>query len=157
MPSAPTAADQDCDIFLFSSHTTSIFYCQLGDDHWTEVDYRKDLKTTSYRKVNKVSLSGYESYLDNPVYCNGCLYAELFRRFLVVVEKHGHRGLKIHSKCILMPILPPTRFLHISRLLGSNNELFRIKILHTKDKVIPVNVYKFEFALSVWAGAEPEI
>ncbi|CAJ2639928.1 unnamed protein product [Trifolium pratense] len=151
LSSSPIATDQVCDIFLFSSHTTSIFYNQLGDDQWTEVDYREDLEMASSMMGEKVSLVRYNSYLTNPIYCNGCVYAESsFGRFLVVIEKHGHRGLKINPALVLMPTLPPTRFVRLSRLLESNNELFRIEILHTYVKVISVDVYKFEFSLSVW-------
>jgi len=147
---SPTTTGQVCSIFLFSPYTTSIFYCQLGDKKWTEVDYREEM--ASAMKGKSASLVRCKSYLiKNPVYCNGCIYAESFGSFLVVIEEQsGNRCLKVSHILVLMPTLPPTRFNLICRLLGYNNELFRIEIVHTLDKVISVVVYKFEFSLSVW-------
>jgi hypothetical protein len=151
LSSSPTAIDQVCSIFLFSWHTASIFYCQLGDDQWTEVDYREELEFALAMKGKKVPLIRYKSYLTNPVYCDGCVYAETFGSFLVVIEiKHGYRGLKINPTLVLMPTLPSTKLRRIRRLLESNNELFHIEIFHIRDKVISVVVYKFEFSLLVW-------
>jgi len=141
LSSSPTAIDQICSIFLFSYHTSSIFYFQLGYEQWTEVDYCEELETTLNLNGEKVSLMRYKSYLTNPVYCNGFLFAESFERYLVVIEQqHGYRGLTINSILVLMPTLPSTRFHRVCRLLGSNNELYRIEILHTKYKVIYVVV-----------------
>lgn len=122
LSSSPTASDQVCDIFLFSMNTNSIFYCQLGDDQWTEVNYLEDLVIAM--KAKRIALVRDKSFLTKPVYCNGCLYAESIGLFSC---QHFN-----------------------PRDFTSNNELFRIEILHSAEKIVSVSVYKFEFSRSVW-------
>ncbi|KAJ1407909.1 F-box protein [Sesbania bispinosa] len=153
LSSSPTAIDQVCTIFLFSSSSySSIFYCQLGDKQWIEVDYREYLlKVSPSAMEDKDSEEELQPYLTNPVYCNGVLYAEPWiGDTLMIIENLGH-GLKISSSDVCLPTPMPFSF---HQLLESNNELFQIEILDAQDKVMAVVIYRFDFSQMVWRKVE---
>lgn len=93
--------DQVCSIFLFLD-TTSIFYCQLGDELWTDA-----------KAILKTQFTAMVAYMRS--------HLEVFR---LVIQKHGCQ--KINHMLVLMPTLPPTGFHYKCRLIASNNELFRV-------------------------------
>lgn len=149
---SPTTTDQLCSIFIFS-YSSTIYYCQVGDNQWTEVDYRESL--VSAAAVQGRNLGEDEIHLKNPAYCNGCLYAESqFGNFLVVIEKLHPHGLRVNSIGLSLPRLPLTSFDSRRNLLGYNNELFQIEILHAQDKVITVAVHRLNFSAMVWEKVE---
>lgn len=149
--SSPTTTDQVCSIFLFSVSSTLIFYCQLGDDQWTEVDYREDLLSDpDFRK---------ETFITNPVYCNGNLYAEsMGNNVLVVIQKPELGGLQIKSTGVPLPAwratIPMIGLYHTAFWFGSNHQLFRILISLALDKVIGVSVQCYDFSLRTWEKGE---
>ncbi|XP_045816598.1 uncharacterized protein LOC123909756 [Trifolium pratense] len=151
--SSPTATDQVCSIFLFAINTTIIFYCQLGDEQWTEVDCHDDLLVDPALK-NGTSFT-------NPVHCNGSLYATLWgttNTVLVEIQKHELRCLQIKSTGVSLPkcltSFPEYGLHQITHWFGSNHQLFRIIILLNLDKVIRVVVHKYDFSLRMWEKVE---
>jgi hypothetical protein len=149
--SSPTATDQVCSIFLFPIDTTVVFYCQLGDEKWNEVDCREDL-------LGDPALQN-GTYFSDPVYCNGSLYASLLQTgVLVEIQKHELRGLQIKSTGVSLPkclLSFPEYGLHqITHWFGSNHQLFRTIILLSLDKVIRVVVHKYDFSLRMWEKVE---
>ncbi|XP_057428483.1 uncharacterized protein LOC130721913 [Lotus japonicus] len=150
--------DQVLSVFLFSTTSAAIFCWYLGDEHWTRVDYREQLKSVlaiegeEFQKHVEDLIS-----LSNPFYYNGCLYAESdFRshHLLVEIKNLEPRALKLNSSHILYPKFPAAALGYISKMLESNNELFRIEISHAHDKVIAVVVHKLDFHGKVWHKVE---
>jgi hypothetical protein len=149
--SSPTASDQVCSIFLFPIDTTVVFYCQLGDEKWNEVDCREDL-------LGDPALQN-GTYFSDPVYCNGSLYASLLQTcVLVEIQKHELRGLQIKSTGVSLPTYlqsyPEIGLHQISHWFGSDHQLFWIQILLNLDKVIRVVVHKYDFSLRMWEKVE---
>jgi len=101
----------------------------------------------------------YKIGFKDPDYCNGCLYARLmtlFQVYIVVIEKLQPNGFTLNVTPDLMEKLPATSCFeeHISHLIGFNNALFRIEILHSLDRVTAVFVYKFYRTQRVWEKVE---
>ncbi|XP_045802693.1 uncharacterized protein LOC123896337 [Trifolium pratense] len=105
-------------------------------------------------------LMGIYTIFEDPVYCNGCLYAgmqTLYGFIIVVIEKLQPNGFSIN--CTHDPMVKHEPSSHvceevISCLIGSNNVLFRIAILHAQDKVTAIFVYKFDCSQRVWEKVE---
>ncbi|MCH97006.1 F-box family protein, partial [Trifolium medium] len=100
---------------------------------------------------------------EDPVYCNGCLYAgmETSLGFIVVViEKLQPTGFSISINCtydVMLTLIPPIigGFEQIiSKLIGFDNVLFRIEVLHALDRVVAVFVHKFDCSQRVWEKVE---
>ncbi|CAK8530928.1 unnamed protein product [Lathyrus sativus] len=159
LSSPPSANHQTCSIYLFSSHRPSIFYYQLGDQQWIEVCFFNGLVRGFATQGTTPSVTCF----DNPVYCNGCVYAGYhsthyndslcaeYHSIVVVIEKHQLNGFTINCLFCLMRKHQPTSFQQlISHLIGSNNQLFRIEIFHVLGRVTAVVVYKFDCSQQVW-------
>ncbi|KAK2393919.1 hypothetical protein QL285_055815 [Trifolium repens] len=159
LSSPPTTNDEICSIFIFSSHNPSIFYYQLGDKQWTKLCSYDNIVRDLAMKGNAPS-SGIDTIFEDPVYCNGSLYAGMrtfFGFIIVVIEKLQPDGFSINCTHDLM--VKHVLSFHgceevISRLIGSNNVLFRIEISHVQDKVTAVLVYKFDCSQRVWEKVE---
>jgi hypothetical protein len=159
---SPTTNDEICSIFLFSLHCPSIFYYQLGDKQWTKRCFYTDIVWDLALK-DKAPLEESKTIFEDPIYCNGRLYAGMNIRYgyiIVVIEKLQPHGFSVnctpdrmakHKPCL--PAICETEEA-ISRLIGSNNVLFRIEILHALDRVIAVFVYQFDYSQRVWEQAE---
>ncbi|KAK2407750.1 hypothetical protein QL285_043329 [Trifolium repens] len=158
LSSPPTANDEICSIFLISSHRPSIFYYQLGDKQWTKLCSYDDI--VSALTVNgKSSWRGKCPSFEDSVYSNGCLYAKMrtSRGFtIVVIEKLQSNGFSINctSNSEYIPTLVLGLEKIISNLIGYNNVLFRIEVLHALDRVIAVHVHKFDCSQRVWKKVE---
>ncbi|CAJ2658520.1 unnamed protein product [Trifolium pratense] len=105
-------------------------------------------------------MKGIYTIFEDPVYCNGYLYAGMetfFGFIIVVIEKLQPNGFSIN--CTHDPMLKHEPSSHaceevISCSIGSNNVLFRITILHAQNKVTAVFVYKFDCSQRVWEKVE---
>jgi hypothetical protein len=159
----PTTNDEICSIFLFSSHSPSIFYYQLEDKEkkqWNQVCFYDEIVRVLAMK-GRIPVKKKEPCFDNPVYCNGCLYAGMWTSssfIIVVIEKLQPNGFTID--CTSHPMVKFQSNLTggfeqvINQLIGFNNVLFRIIILHALDKVAAVFVYKFDCSQRVWEKVE---
>ncbi|CAJ2658430.1 unnamed protein product [Trifolium pratense] len=160
LSSPPTTNDEICSIFLFSSHCPSIFYYQLGDNQWTKRCFYTDIAWDLAMK-GKAPREENLTIFEDPVYCNGRLYAGmsiLCGYIIVVIEKFQPNGFSINCTPYRMAKHKPSLLICdeevISRLIGSNNVLFRIEILHKLDRVTAVFVYQFDCSQRVWEQAE---
>ncbi|WJX27119.1 hypothetical protein P8452_15974 [Trifolium repens] len=163
LSSPPTTNDEICSIFLFSSRSPSIFYYQLGDKQWTKRCFYKDIVWDLAMK-GQAPLEENKTIFEDPVYCNGRLYAGMsiwYGYIIIVIEKIQPNGFTINCTPDPMakhkPSFPgccETDEKVISRLIGSNNVLFRIEVSHALDRVIAVFVYKFDCSQRVWEQAE---
>ncbi|WJX22561.1 hypothetical protein P8452_11852 [Trifolium repens] len=160
LSSSPTTNDEICSIFLFSSCCPSIFYYQLGDKEWTKLCSYDDIVRALAMKGNALS-KGKCSIFEDPVYSNGCLYAGMrtsCRFIIVVIEKLQPNGVSINflynSMIKHIPNITCSSEQVISNLIGSNNVLFRIEVLHTLDRVTAVCVYKFDCSQRAWEKVE---
>ncbi|KAK2447570.1 hypothetical protein QL285_006913 [Trifolium repens] len=160
LSSSPTTNDEICSIFLISSCCPSIFYYQLGDKEWTKLCSYDDIVRALAMKGNALS-KGKCSIFEDPVYSNGCLYAGMrtsCRFIIVVIEKLQPNGVSINflynSMIKHIPNITCSSEQVISNLIGSNNVLFRIEVLHTLDRVTAVCVYKFDCSQRAWEKVE---
>ncbi|CAJ2658608.1 unnamed protein product [Trifolium pratense] len=159
LSSSPTTNDEICTIFLFSSDGPSIFYYQLGDKQWTKRCFYTDIVWDLSMK-GMAALGESKTIFEDPVYCNGHLYAGMSISngyIIVVIEKLQPDGFSIN--CTHDPMVKHEPFSHgceevVSRLIGSNNVLFRIEISHKPDRVTAVFVYQFDCSQRVWEQAE---
>jgi hypothetical protein len=160
LSSPPTQnLDQEppCSIFLFTSYTPTIFHCQVGDKQWTQVNFYKDI-VSALAMMDQEPLDEHNSFFINPIYRNGCLYAQVCTS-LVVIEKLQPSGLlKMNSTLLSMPklrlLIPHSFQKPIDWMLGSNNELFRIQILYAHERIIAVVVYIFDCSQRVWENVK---
>lgn len=117
------------------------------------MDYGEDLA-----RASAVDMEGHQlgkTYLFNPVYCNGRLYAEVYftwqhtTRLLVVIEKLESCDIEINSTHVFLP--PPLiTVMCRSRLLQFNNELFHIQITSEGHVILSVVVHQLDFSQMVW-------
>jgi hypothetical protein len=108
LSSPPTTNDEICSIFLFSSHSPSIFYYQLGDKQWTKRCFYKDIVWDLAMK-GQAPLEENKTIFEDPVYCNGRLYAGMsiwYGYIIVVIEKLQSYGFSIN--CTLDPMVKST-------------------------------------------------
>jgi hypothetical protein len=160
LSSPPTTNDKICSIFLISSCCPSILYYQLGDEEWTELCSYDDIARALAMKGN-APLRGICPIFEDPVYSNGCLYARMRTSLwfiIVVIEKLQPNGVSINflynSMIKHIPNITCSSEQVISNLIGSNNFLFQIEVLHALDRVIAVYVYKFDCFKRVWKKVE---
>ncbi|WJX26874.1 hypothetical protein P8452_15746 [Trifolium repens] len=160
LSSPPTTNDKICSIFFISSCCPSIFYYQLGDKEWTELCSYDDIARALAMKGN-APLRGICPIFEDPVYSNGCLYARMRTSLwfiIVVIEKLQPNGVSINflynSMIKHIPNITCSSEQVISNLIGSNNFLFQIEVLHALDRVIAVYVYKFDCSQRVWKKVE---
>jgi hypothetical protein len=77
---------------------------------------------------------------------------------IVVIEKLQPNGVSINflynSMIKHIPNITCSSEQVISNLIGSNNFLFQIEVLHALDRVIAVFVYQFDYSQRVWEQAE---
>jgi hypothetical protein len=139
-----------------------MFYYQLGDKQWTKRCFYIDIVRDLAMK-GKAPLEESKTIFEDPVYCNGRLYAGMsiwYGYIIVVIEKLQPNGFSINCTSDPMakykPRLPDICETEeaISRLIGSNNVLFRIEILHALDMVTAVFIYQFDCSQRVWEQAE---
>ncbi|WJX22669.1 hypothetical protein P8452_11952 [Trifolium repens] len=96
-------------------------------------------------------LRGKYTYFEDPTYCNGCLYARMRTSLgfiIVVIERFS-----INCTSDLQPIISGFEEI-IIKLIGFDNVLFRIEVLHAWDRVIAVFVHKFDCSQRVWEKVE---
>ncbi|RHN72319.1 putative galactose oxidase/kelch, beta-propeller [Medicago truncatula] len=159
LTSPPTRNDEICSIYLFCSRCPSIFYYQLGDKQCTKVCFYDEIVRVAAMEGEHIPQGDMTCFSD-PVYCNGCLYAGMrtgwFEVYIVVIEKLQPNGFTLNITPNRMGKLPATSCFeqHISHLIGFNNALFRIEIMHALDRVTAVFVYKFYCTQRVWEKVE---
>ncbi|WJX22887.1 hypothetical protein P8452_12151 [Trifolium repens] len=164
LSSPPTTSDEICSIFLISSHCPTIFYYQLGDEQWTKLCSYDDIKSVLAGEGNAPWRGKYTSFED-PIYCNGCLYAGMWTSlgFIVVeikIEKRQPNEFSISINCtsdVMLTLIPHINggFEQIiSNLIGFDNVLFRIEVLHALDRVVAVFVHKFDCSKRLWEKVE---
>lgn len=101
LTSPPATNDETCSIYLFSSHSLWMFYYQLGDKQWTKVCFYNEIVRLRPFHFHPFDERTRRASFDNPVYCNGCLYAEIRTTdtssfILVVIEKLQTNCFKIN-------------------------------------------------------------
>jgi hypothetical protein len=164
LSSPPTTSDEICSIFLISSHCPTIFYYQLGDEQWTKFCSYDDI-VKELAKKGHAPLRGKYTSFEDPIYCNGCLYAGMWTSlgFIVVeikIEKLQPNEFSISINCtsdVMLTLIPPINggFEQIiSNLIGFDNLLFRIEVLHALDRVVAVFVHKFDCSQRLWEKVE---
>ncbi|XP_058724904.1 uncharacterized protein LOC131596308 isoform X2 [Vicia villosa] len=154
LSSPPSVNHQTCSIYLFSSHSPSIFYCQLGDQQWTKVCfYNQIVRVLATRGISP--LEGRKTFFMNPVYCNGCVYARMCC-IIVVIQKLQPNRFTINCTPDIIKEPPPTYLeqLIIIRLIACNNVLYLIKIFKMLGRVSAVYVHKFDCSQQVWEKVE---
>ncbi|WJX22559.1 hypothetical protein P8452_11850 [Trifolium repens] len=160
LSSSPTTNDEICSIFLIPTHSPSIAYYQLGDKQWNNLCSYNDIVTALWINGNAPCM-GTNLIFEDPVYTNGCLYAGMRTSLgfiIVVIEKLQHNRFQFICTYDYMVTHIPAfigRFEQIiSKLIGSNNLLFRIEVLHALDRVVAVYVFKFDCSQRVWERVE---
>jgi hypothetical protein len=146
-------------LYVFWYHRPSIFYYQLGDKQWTKVCFNDEIVRVAAMEGEHIPQEYMIGCFKDPDYCNGCLYARMmtwFHVYIVVIEKLQPNGFTLNVAPNLVGRLPATSGFeqHISHLIGFNNTLFPIEILHSLDRVTAVFVYKFYCTQRVWEKVE---
>jgi hypothetical protein len=147
LSSPPTeSATSCCRVILFTKELPLIIYCGVGDEEWTKLDYFKQLKRSLWGRRFQ---SKYR--LQNPFWCNGYLYATLFRN-IVKIHDFQPNSLKIE----FLTEVPENKlesFVNFNRyVIESCGELFTIQIvLHVSFKhVVAIELHRFDFSEKVW-------
>jgi hypothetical protein len=119
-----------------------------------------DIKSVLAGEGNAPWRGKYPIFKD-PVYTNGCLYAEMrsSRGFnIVVIEKRQPNHFSINCTSDLMVKHIPTLVCGlekiISNLIGYKNFLFRIEVVHALNRVAAVYVDRFDCSQRVWEKVE---
>ncbi|CAJ2658526.1 unnamed protein product [Trifolium pratense] len=156
LSSPPTTCDEICSIFLFSSHSPSIFYYQLGDKQWTKLCSYDDIVKALAMK-GAAPRRGRLTLFEEPVYFRGCLSARMWTTIgiiVVAIEVKPNVKLRLGPLWDRQPPIISGFEQIICKLIGFDNVIFRIKVLHAHDRVVAVFVHKSDCYQGVWEKVE---
>ncbi|KAL3508477.1 hypothetical protein ACH5RR_027878 [Cinchona calisaya] len=152
LSSAPS--DPNCLILLFPNNHPVIIYCRPGDEQWAEFNYEESTRSRS----ESLELEKDDYYiLNNPVSCNGKIYAgSSCNRDLVLINVD--KSSNIHSVSLFSEVGWDWYHSHSNRLntflVESGDQLFSIKLCIDGSEVnqdtLVIEVDVFNFVTNSW-------